>query len=82
METLNHDTDAPVWDSETHTKTQRTALWSAGGGMESTLADANYCIQDSDGQGPTVQCRELCSRRYAGKSTPRMWGYICIYTHA
>lgn len=25
METLNHDTDAPVWDSETHTKTQRTA---------------------------------------------------------
>ena len=63
METLNY-TSAPIYDTETYAKTQRTDLWSAGGGTESTLADANYCIQDGDEQGPTVQHRELCSVHY------------------
>ena len=85
METLNHDTDAPIWDSETHTKTQRTALSSAGGGMESTLADANNCIQDGDGQGPTAQRRELCSGRYRKlrwkEHTKNVGAHMHIHTH-
>ena len=84
-ETLNYNTNAPIYDSETYARTQRTDLWSTGGGTESTLADVNHCIQDGDEQGPTVQHRELCSvhyRKLRWKEYTKNAGiHIHIHTH-